>query len=196
MRVSYSAPSTSIAFEVARARGFYTEEGLAVEFVHVHPRLAPIALTNGEIDFTTTFNNTLQGIIQGFPLRFVFVSVRKGAFFLIARPDIKSVKELVNKKIGVTNLTSIDHVTAEEMLRTKGVGPAGVTFLGLGNEGSRIQSLRAGAVDAIAIAPPHHLNLMSSGFQKFAGSEDVRRVRPLSGLRSGKSSAQTETSSR
>jgi NitT/TauT family transport system substrate-binding protein len=182
VRISYPAPSTSIAFQVVMAQGFYKDEGLDVELVHINPRLAPIALTNGDIDFTTTFNNTLQGIIQGLPLRFVFVSVRKGAYFLIARPEIKSAQELSGKKIAVTNLSSVDHVTAEEMLRTKGVHPAGVTFLGLGNEGLRIQSLRAGAVDAIAIAPPHHLNLMNVGFLALAGPQDVQRARPLSGI--------------
>lgn len=182
VRVSYSAPSTSIAFQVAMAQGFYKDEGLDVELVYINPRLAPIALTNGEIDFTTTFNSTLQGIIQGLPLRFVFVSVRKGAYFLIAGSEIKTVQELTSKKIAVTNLTSVDHITAEEMLRTRGVNPAGVTFLGLGNEGLRIQSLRAGVVDAIAIAPPHHLSLMNLGFHALAGPQDVRRVRPLSGM--------------
>jgi ABC-type nitrate/sulfonate/bicarbonate transport system substrate-binding protein len=57
-----------------------------------------------------------------------------------------------------------------------------VTFLGLGNEGLRIQSLRAGVVDAVAIAPPHHLSLMNLGFHALAGPQDVRRVRPLSGM--------------
>jgi ABC-type nitrate/sulfonate/bicarbonate transport system substrate-binding protein len=181
-RVSYSAPSTSIAFQVAMAQGFYKGEGLDVELIHVNPRLAPVALTNGDIDFTTTFNNTLQAIFQGFPLKFVFVSVRKGAYFLMARPELKSIQDLANKKIGVTNLTSVDHVTAEEMLRNKGMNLGAVTFLGLGNEGLRIQALRAGAIDAIAIAPPHHLSLMSLGFNALAGPQDVQRARPLSGI--------------
>ena len=107
--------------------------------------------------------------------------MRKGAYFLIA-PGIKSAQELINKKIAVTNLTSVDHITSEEMLRTKGVNPAGVIVLGLGNEGLRIQSLRAGVVDALAIAPPHHLSLMNLGFHALAGPQDVRRVRPLSGI--------------
>jgi ABC-type nitrate/sulfonate/bicarbonate transport system substrate-binding protein len=182
VRVSYSAPSTSIAFQVAKAEGFYKDEGLDVDLIHINPRLAPVALTNGEIDFTTTFNYTLQGIIQGLPLRFVFVSVRKGVYFLIARPEIKSAQALVNKRIDVTNLTSLDHVTSAEMLRTKGVNPAGVTFLGLGNEGLRIQAPRAGVVDATAIAPPHHFSLTNLGFQTLAGPRDVQRVRPSSGI--------------
>lgn len=182
IRISYSAPSTSIAFQVAMAQGFYKEEGLDVELISVNPRLAPVALANNELDFTTTFNNTLQAIVQGFPLKFVFVSVRKGAFFLMARPELKTIQDLTNKKIGVTNLTSVDHVSVEEMLRTRGMNLTAVTFLGLGNEGLRIQALRAGAVDAIGIAPPHHLQLMSLGFNALAGPQDIQRARPLSGI--------------
>jgi ABC-type nitrate/sulfonate/bicarbonate transport system substrate-binding protein len=182
LRISYSAPSTSIAFQVARAQGFYRDEGLDVELIYINPRLAPVALANNELDCTTTFNNTLQAIVQGFPLKFVFVSVRKGAFFLMARPEFKSVQELTGRKIGVTNLTSVDHVSLEEMLRNKGMNLSAVTFLGLGNEGLRMQALRAGAIDAIAIAPPHHLQLMSLGFNALAGPQDVQRARPLSGI--------------
>jgi len=180
--VSYSAPSTSLAFQVARAQGFYKEEGLDVDLIQVAPRLAPVALANHELDFTTTFNNTLQAAVQGFPLKFVFVSVRKGAYFLIAKPELRSTHDLAGKKIAVTNLTSVDHVTAEEMLRNKGLNLGAVTFLGLGNEGLRIQALRAGAVDAIAIAPPHHLHLTGLGFNILAGPQDVQRARPLSGI--------------
>jgi ABC-type nitrate/sulfonate/bicarbonate transport system substrate-binding protein len=68
------------------------------------------------------------------------------------------------------------------MLRTKSMNPATVTFLGLGNEALRIQALRAGAIDAIAIAPPHHLNLKKMGFNVVAGPQDVQRARPLSGI--------------
>lgn len=182
LRISYSAPSTSIAFQVARAQGFYKDEGLDVELIYIAPRLAPVALANNELDCTTTFNNTLQAIVQGYPLKFVFVSVRKGAYFLMARPELKNVQDLASKKIGVTNITSVDHVTAEEMLRNKGMNLGAVTFLGLGNEGLRIQALRAGAIDAIAIAPPHHLQLMSLGFNVLAGPQDVQRARPLSGI--------------
>jgi NitT/TauT family transport system substrate-binding protein len=170
VRVSYSAPSTSIAFQIAEAQGFYKDEGLDVELIYINPRLAPLALTHGEIDFTTTFNNTLQGVIQGLPLRFVFVSVRKGAYFLIARPEIKSAQELINKKIAVTNLTSVDHITSEEMLRTKGVNPTGVTFLGLGNEGLRIQSLRAGVVDALATRSTASLESHEPGISRIGRS--------------------------
>jgi hypothetical protein len=60
---------------------------------------------------------------------------------LIARPKIQSAQALVNKKIAVTNLISVDHITSVEMLRTKGVNRAAVTFLGLGNEGLGIQAL-------------------------------------------------------
>jgi hypothetical protein len=49
-------------------------------------------------------------------------------------------------------------------------------------DGVLTHSLRAGVVDALAIAPPHHLSLMNLGFHALAGPQDVRRVRPLSGI--------------
>src|SRR4051812_11888855 len=86
---SYSSRSNSITpFQVAINKGFFAEEGMDVEMIQVNPRLAGTALLNGDLDFSTTFGTTLRGIIAGFPLKFVAVSVKKSEHFLIVRPEI------------------------------------------------------------------------------------------------------------
>jgi hypothetical protein len=47
---------------IARTLGFYQDEGLDVSLVHINCRLAATAPTDGEINFTATFNNTWQGV--------------------------------------------------------------------------------------------------------------------------------------
>ena len=63
--------------------------------IQVNPRLGAIAVLNGDLDFTTTFGTTLRSILQGgFPVKFVFVSVKKSEHSLIVRPEIKDIKGL------------------------------------------------------------------------------------------------------
>jgi ABC-type nitrate/sulfonate/bicarbonate transport system substrate-binding protein len=81
---------------------FFKEEGLDAELIQVNPRLGAIAVLNRDLDFTTTFGSMLRSIVQGgFPVRFVFVSVRKSEHSLFVRPEIKDIKGLAGKRFGV-----------------------------------------------------------------------------------------------
>jgi NitT/TauT family transport system substrate-binding protein len=186
VRLSYSSRSNSVTpFEVAAVKGFFKEEGLEVEMIQVNPRLGAMAVMNGDLDFTSTFGSTLRGVLQGLPLKFVAVSVKKSEHFLVARRDIKDVQELKGKKIGVSTLLGTDQIAAEEILRAKGFNPAQLQILAVGDAPLRAQALRAGIVDASSISSPHDLLLKDEGFTVLGGPEDVRYALPTSGVAVG-----------
>lgn len=183
VHLSYSSRSNSITpFQVAVNKGFFAEEGMDVEMIQVNPRLAGTALLNGDLDFSTTFGTTLRGIIGGFPLKFVAVSVRKSEHFLIVRPEIKEIKELNGKKLGVATLFGSDQRAAEEMIRSKGFSANIVKPVALGDSPVRAQALRAGVVDAVALSSPFDLMLKGEGFRLLAGPQDVDIALPTSGI--------------
>jgi hypothetical protein len=62
----------------------------------------------------------LRGIIGGFPIKFVAVAVKKSEHFFIVRPEIKEIRDLNGKKLGVATLFGSDQRAAEEMIRGKG----------------------------------------------------------------------------
>jgi sulfonate transport system substrate-binding protein len=182
-RMSYSSRSNSnIAFQIALTKGFFAEEGMDVELIQVNPRLAGTALLNGDLDFSTTFGTTLRGIVSGFPLKFVAVSVKKSEHFLVVRPEFKEIKELSGKKLGVATLFGSDQRAAEEMLRGKGFSPNLMKPVALGETPVRAQALRAGAVDAAALSSPFDLALKAEGFRLLAGPQDVQIALPTSGI--------------
>src|SRR5437660_9627337 len=110
VRISYSSRSNSVTpFWVALQKGFFKEEGLDAELIQVNPRLGAIAVLNGDLDFTTTFGRTLRSIVQGgFPVKFVFVSVKESEHSLIVRPEIKDIKGLAGKRFGHATLVGAD----------------------------------------------------------------------------------------
>src|ERR1041384_852000 len=183
VRISYSSRSNSTTvYQVALARGFFKEEGLEPEMIQMNPRLGALAVVNGDVEFTTTFGSTLRAIIQGLPVKFSAISVRKTDHFLISRPEFKTVQDLRGKRLGVSTLFGTDQLAAEEMMQSKGLNPGAMQVIALGDAPVRVQALRTGLVEAIAMNSPHDLALIKSGYNALAGPQDVKRALPLAGL--------------
>lgn len=183
IRISYSSRSNSVTvYQVALARGFFKEEGVDPEMIQMNPRLGGLAVMNGDIEFTTTFGSTLRGIVSGLPIKFVAISVRKTDHFLIAKPEIKSVQDLRGKRLGISTLFGTDQLAAEDMMRGKGFDPSTMQAVALGDAPVRVQALRSGLVEAIAMNSPHDMALMKDGYNVLAGPQDLKRALPLAGL--------------
>jgi ABC-type nitrate/sulfonate/bicarbonate transport system substrate-binding protein len=73
-------------------------------------------------------------------------------------------------------------LAAEEMMQSKGFNPGAMQTVALGDAPVRVQALRTGLVEAIAMNSPHDMALMKSGFNVLAGPQDVKRALPLAGL--------------
>jgi NitT/TauT family transport system substrate-binding protein len=183
VRISYSSRSNSITpFYLAAQKGFFAEDGMDVELIQVNPRLGATAVLNGDIDFTTTFGSTLRGIIGGFPMKFVAVSVRKSEHFLVARPEMKELKDLKGKRLAVSTLFGTDQRAAEEMLRAKGFPLGFVKPIALGDAPIRAQALRSGIVESASLSSPFDLTLKAEGYPVLAGPQDVEFALPTSGI--------------
>ena len=126
IRISLSSRSnTNTSYYTAQAKGFFRDEGLEVEFIQVNPRLGVMAVLNGDVTFTTSFVSTFRGIVQGLPMKTVFILLKKGIYFLMVRPEIiKDIQDLKGKKLGVTAVNGGDHLIGKELLRSKGLDPS------------------------------------------------------------------------
>ena len=181
VRISTSSRSnTTVPYYVAITKGFFREEGLDVELIQANPRLGAMALMNGDVAFTGSFVSTVRGILQGLPLKVLMISLKKGVYYLIVRPEIKDVQDLKGKKLGVSTLRGSDQLVAEEMLRAKGFNPALLQPIGLGDTSVRAQSIATGLVDVVALSPPHDLIAQQMGAKVLAGPPEIGM--PASGM--------------
>jgi len=181
VRISFSSRSnTSVPYYVAVSKGFFRDEGMDVEIIQANPRLGVMALMNGDVSFTGTFVSTVRGILSGFPLKIVLVAFKKGVYYLIAHPSIKDVQDLKGKKLGVSSIRGADHLVAEELLRSKGLNPALMQPVVLGDTSVRLQSVITGAVEVTTLSPPHDLMAQKAGGKVFAGPPEVGM--PASGM--------------
>ena len=174
VRIAYASRSSSAMPQyLAQTKGFFKAEGLEVELIQMNPRLGATAVVNGDVTFATPFVSTFRGILQGFPMKVVFVHLKKGPYFLMVRPEIREVQQLKGKKLGVATIKGADQLVAEEMLQAKGFNPNLIQAVGIGEAPVRMQALVSGAVDAVCVAPPHDLMLQRMGFKALAGPPEM-----------------------
>jgi len=174
VRIAYASRSSSAMPQyMALQKGYFKAEGLEVEIIQMNPRLGATAVVNGDVSFATPFTSTFRGVLQGFPMKLVFIHLKKGPYYVMVRPDIKDVQQLKGKRIGVATIKGTDQLVAEEMLQAKGFNPNLLQAVAIGDGPVRMQALISGAVEAICVAPPHDLMLKKMGYPALAGPPEV-----------------------
>jgi NitT/TauT family transport system substrate-binding protein len=174
IRIAYASRSSSAMPQyMAQSKGFFKAEALDVELIQMNPRLGATAVVNGDVAFATPFTSTFRGILQGFPMKLVFVHFKKGPYYVMARPEIKDVQQLKGKKLGVATIKGTDQLVAEEMLQAKGFNTNLLQAVAIGDGPVRMQALVSGAVDAICVAPPHDFMLRKMGYPALAGPPEI-----------------------
>ena len=88
-------------------------------------------------------------------------------FWLYAKPDIRDVRSLKGKKVGVSGIGSGPDSLLRESLRQAGLDPnRDVTVLSLGVMPTIFSALQSGIVDAAMLAPPVTFKAEETGFRE------------------------------
>ncbi len=174
VRIAYASRSSSAMPQyMAVQKGFFKAEGLDVEIIQMNPRLGATAVVNGDVAFATPFTSTFRGVLLGFPMKLVFIHLKKGPYYVMVRPEIKDVQQLKGKRIGVATIKGTDQLVAEEMLQAKGFNPTQIQAVAIGDGPVRMQALISGVVEAICVAPPHDLMLKKLGYNALVGPPEI-----------------------
>jgi NitT/TauT family transport system substrate-binding protein len=180
MKVTLHIPSKSLSimpYYFGKDKGFFAAEQIEPQFVMMAPPIAIAALVAGELDFSSTTGAATSAIMRGLPLRRVFYVQQDPVHVLLAQPEIKSVRDLVGKTVGVTALTDAVGMSANLILRANGIEAGKVTLLALQVTDNLIQSLVTKRVAATLLAPPYVEELEAKGYIKLA---EARTYAPLS----------------
>ncbi len=164
--------------EISKRRGFYQEEGLDVRKIVVRTPLHVAALLAGELDYSTVTGIILSASIQGMPLKSVMGWFDKPLHMLIARPNIKKLTDLKDKRVAVSTYGSIPHVMLREALAAAGMNPEkDITVLALGGSGDRLAALAGGIVDATPLDVAYIQRTEKLGFNNLLYFGDVVNLR-------------------
>jgi NitT/TauT family transport system substrate-binding protein len=167
---------------VAQHRGFFKDEGLDADIVVMGAAASVAALTNGDIDFTLLTGTVIRAAIRGLPVRLVAGLMTSSPHVLLARPEIKSVKELTGKKVGLAAFGDATQVLARIILARNGVDPdKEIQFVPLGPDSGRFAGLQQKLADAVITSPPWDFEGKKIGYNILARAYEYLNY-PLSGV--------------
>ena len=167
---------------VAQKQGFFEKQGLLTKNMYTANSVSQmVGLIKGDFEMVTT---ALDNVIayaegEGSPNApkdadlVAFLGGNNGALSLIARSDIKSIKDLKGKDLAVDAIGTGFTFVLRDILARDGVTPADYKLSAFGNTGARWQALREGKAVAGLLTPPVSQVAVAQGYTNLANAADV-----------------------
>jgi ABC-type nitrate/sulfonate/bicarbonate transport system substrate-binding protein len=184
-RILIATPSRGL-FEfpvvVAIRKGYYKDEGLEADKVQMQPAIAVKALIAGDVDYLLAWGSAIRAAVTGVPLKAVVGMAYRPLHVLIARPDIKTPKDLKGKIIGVDSVAGTVDYLSRVAVRHFGFEPEkDVKIIVSGESPTRLAAIRAGSIDATPIDVAFAMKAEDEGFKRLIYLGDIIEL-PLSGI--------------
>ncbi|HEX2226153.1 MAG TPA: ABC transporter substrate-binding protein [Candidatus Binatia bacterium] len=184
-RVRFAYPAKSLNYlpmTLGRDKGLFQAEGIDLQMILVASTIQVTALTTGDIDFSGAQSQVMAGAARGLPVKVVGFQTIKPSFWLISKPEVKSMAELKSKIIGITAIGSSTDTLARFLLTKHGLTPdRDVALLGTGTTANILTAMKAGTIDAGVLSPPFNAMAKQLGYRTLAYFGDYVE-QSLSGL--------------
>lgn len=171
-RVRFAYPAKSLNYlpvTLGRDKGIFQAEGIDLQMVLVASTIQVTALTTGDIDFSGAQSQVMAGAARGLPVKVVGFLTIKPSFWLMAKPEIKSMAELKKKIIGITAIGSSTDTLVRYVLTKNGLTPdRDVALLGTGTTSNILTAMKGGTVDAGVLSPPFNAMAKQMGYRTLA----------------------------
>jgi len=184
--VGFTGPPTAMSwpFEIAMEKGFFAAEGISIDKIAA-PSSAAVVLqaAAGAIDITVqgAFVDVIRAIDKGAPLAIVRIMVQTPPYELLAKPSIRSLKELRGKTISIGGQKDVTHVYLNRMLEPNGLRDSDVDLVYAGASSARFAALETGAVDAAMLTSPFNFKAADNGFSVIGRTADYITDMPQGG---------------
>jgi len=183
VKIGYTSMSISaFPIEFARRKGFFRDEGLSVLMIVMRTNVIMNALLTRGIDYGTPTTSIIRGAASDLPVKAVAVLTGRPDYFLAAKKEFKSLRDLKGKRIAIGTFGAAADIALRVVLRQEGLDPErDVIRLQLGGGDSRFAALVGGTVDATILNFPFNLQAEKLGFNVLLWLGE-RLEMPLSGV--------------
>src|SRR6478672_5909749 len=126
-RIVITYPSRSIAsvdLYIAQDRGFFRQEGLLADVVQVRGNIGVTALLSGDAHAVNNVGTVIRAMERSdLPVKVITQNLKKNLFWLVTKPEVKSLSELKGKIFGTTTFGGAQHLAAARLLQKAGLNP-------------------------------------------------------------------------
>ena len=166
----------SVPFLLAREARLFEKHGLAVDMVYVGASAVMVqSMLSGAANFAgfggpAVITNVLSGgdIIQIAALLPYFTQS------LMVHSDIRDLRSLPGKKIGITRFGSVTDFALKTLLERNNLKD--VSILQMGGFPEAVAALVRGAIDGAVLSPPHTFRLQKEGYRELVSPKDLRNL--------------------
>ena len=175
IRVAVSNPNMpNLTVAMAQKNGLFKDEALEAEIIRMNPNVAITALATGDVDYCQLFGAVVGAAIAGLPVRIVAGFLDNWPMTLIAQPELKALKDLKGKTLGISSFGATPDVAARLMIKQAGIdADKEIKILALGSDAARLMALKQRVVDVVVISPPADTQMEKQGYRILARAYEL-----------------------
>ena len=168
LRVSYASVTgnTAVVTYVAQRAGLFEKYGLGVEIILITGGPAAVsALLNGDVDLDLRAPiAAVQAMAHGARLTFLLSQSNTLEYDIVTRPEIKDVKQLKGKKVGIIRFGGISGLMVRYLFQKLGLdADKDIAIVQVGQ--ARFASLEKGAIEATVLSSAESAYAKRVGFR-------------------------------
>lgn len=168
VRIGYpSSALSTLPFDIAKEKGFYTKHGLEVEYIQMRSALGPQAILNGNINFFTSPQSAINAAVAGLPLVVVLSLYRDSPWVLVTSKEITKGQDLSGKRIAISDIRSSPYYYGRAGLRKLGLDEKQVGLVTTGGTSNSFTTLMTNQVAGAVLSPPFDEKAVTAGYKKF-----------------------------
>jgi NitT/TauT family transport system substrate-binding protein len=175
IRVAVSNPNMpNLTVAIAQKNGLFKDEALEAEIIRMNPNVAITSLATGDVDYCQLFGAVVGAAIAGLPVRIVAGFLDNWPMTLIAQPELKALKDLKGKTLGISSFGATPDVAARMMIKQAGIdADKEIKILALGSDAARLMALKQRVVDVVVISPPADTQMEKQGYRILARAYEL-----------------------
>jgi NitT/TauT family transport system substrate-binding protein len=182
--IGYAAPVASLGMiDVIKRGGLFRKQGLDVELVYIQGSgVLTAAMVSGQVPLTFLAGAaTVSSAIGGADTVLTACAINTLFWRLFSAPNIKTIGDLKNKKIGVTRLGTLEDGVLRYLLKERGLNPdRDVTFVPIGAAPQRVIALSRGMIDASSFIAPQDIQAQKLGMHELLDMSTLGLYNPAS----------------
>lgn len=168
-RAAYNLPVTA-----GLARGVFAGHGLDVDLAYTRgSQMVTEGLRSGSYDIgVLSADDVIYEVETHGADLFMFMGLHAGILTLIARPGIRTPRDLVGSRLGVDDPASGFALVAHKILNALGLGMDEYETVAVGGHEPRARALLDGKIDTALLTPPFTLEALARGCRALARPRD------------------------
>jgi ABC-type nitrate/sulfonate/bicarbonate transport system substrate-binding protein len=170
---------------IGQKLGYFEAADLKIELIFAQSNASVIQqLAAGSYNIAPSAGlvDPIRAIEKGAPVALVRILLQAPPYALLAKPAIKSMRDLKGKTIIIGGAKDITRIFTERMLAANGLKDGDYDYIFAGATSARFSALQSGAVDAAILTVPFNFYAESAGFTNLGFTFDYIPDMPFAGM--------------